>query len=407
MSGGLVEEPLADALATAAQGARMVVLGHPDVGTTDVLAATSRAGTVTGHTSCPVTVWRGQPGQLPDRRPVVLGIDDDADSAEAALTAFEYAHLFAAPLIAVYAQSTDHVTEPGTGREHPAERATPVEDILSAARRAFPDVAVTAAVVSTPPRQALIERAADAQLVVIGTHGRRRAVAVTGESVSPHLFHHSPCPTMVCPPRPPSARPTRGPTAYTRTAPTSATETAIPGVTIRTLGPGDRDAVVRLHQQMSAHLRFFAPRPKHLGEFATQLCRQDYAHLALGAFEAHELVGVANYVVTDTTPGHISAEIALIVARHEQQHGIGTTLVRQLGIAAYFHGVAHLTAEILAENTLMLAIITEQGWTDALHDHGAAVHFDLELISHRELHPDLPDIPQEGTAGRAIRKGRL
>nr|WP_231914159.1 GNAT family N-acetyltransferase [Rhodococcus sp. LB1] len=172
---------------------------------------------------------------------------------------------------------------------------------------------------------------------------------------------------------------------------------------MRALGPGDRDAVVRLHQQMSAqdaHLRFFAPRPKHLGEFA-QLCRQDYAHLALGAFEAHELVGVANYVVTDTTPGHISAEIALTVARHEQQHGIGTTLVRQLGIAAFFHGVAHLTAEILAENTLMLAIITEQGWTDALHHHGAAVHFDLELVSHRELHPDLPDIPQ----GRNRRPG--
>ncbi|MDI9913846.1 GNAT family N-acetyltransferase [Rhodococcus sp. IEGM 1379] len=190
--------------------------------------------------------------------------------------------------------------------------------------------------------------------------------------------------------------------------PSSKTNTAIPGVTIRTLTPGDRDAVVHLHEQMSAqdtHLRFFAPRPRHLGEFAAQLCRRDYAHLALGAFEGHELGGVANYVVTDTTPGCISAEIALAVASHEQQHGIGTALVLRLGAAAYFRGVAHLTAEILAENTLMLAIITEQGWGDALHRHGAAVHFDLELVSHRELHSDIPDLPQDGPSGRAIRKG--
>jgi len=69
--------------------------------------------------------------------------------------------------------------------------------------------------------------------------------------------------------------------------------------------------------------------------------------------------------------------------------------------------VAHLTAEILAENTLMLAVITEQGWTDALHHDGATVHFDLELISHQDLHPQIPGIPQDGNAGRVIRKGSL
>ena len=82
-------------------------------------------------------------------------------------------------------------------------------------------------------------------------------------------------------------------------------------------------------------------------------------------------------------------------------------LVRQLGTAAYLHGVAHLTAEILAENTLMLAVITEQGWTDALHHDGATVHFDLEMVSHRELHPQIPEMPQDGSSCRAIRKGSL
>ncbi|WP_063050781.1 hypothetical protein [Nocardia arthritidis] len=101
MIGELIEGQAAQGLAIVGENARLLVLGHPDAGTTDVLAATSRARTVTEHTTCPVTVWRGEPGQLPDRRPVVLGVDEDADSAEATRIAFEYAHLFAAPLVAV------------------------------------------------------------------------------------------------------------------------------------------------------------------------------------------------------------------------------------------------------------------------------------------------------------------
>ncbi|GGN71936.1 GNAT family N-acetyltransferase [Nocardia rhizosphaerihabitans] len=179
------------------------------------------------------------------------------------------------------------------------------------------------------------------------------------------------------------------------------------GMAVRALTSDDRDAVASLHKQMSAHdayLRFFSARPKHIDEFAEQLCRHDSTHLALGAFDGNDLVGVANYVVTDTTPGHITAEIALAVNEHDQRHGIGTLLVQRLGTAAYLYRVAHLTAEILAENALMLAIIIEQGWRDALRYEGATVHFDLALDGHEHQHPDTPAPPQEGNAGRAIRK---
>ncbi|WP_406230380.1 universal stress protein [Nocardia sp. NBC_01009] len=198
--GELIEGPATQVLATIGKGARMLVLGHPDAGTTDVLAATSRASTITEHTTCPVTVWRGESGQLPDRRPVVLGVDEDADSAEATRMAFEYAHLFAAPLVAVHSRPARPPPDLTTVPDLHPEQDT-LDETLSAARQAFPDVAVTATVVSEPPPQALIERAADAQLVVIGTHGRRRMPAGAGASVSPYLFRHSPCPTMVCPPR--------------------------------------------------------------------------------------------------------------------------------------------------------------------------------------------------------------
>ncbi|GCE43672.1 hypothetical protein Rhow_007902 [Rhodococcus wratislaviensis] len=66
--------------------------------------------------------------------------------------------------------------------------------------------------------------------------------------------------------------------------------------------------------------------------------------------------------------------------------------------------MARLTAEILAENTLMLAVVTEQGWAHALHHHGAVVHLDLELISPPQPHPSIPSMPQDDNAGKAIHK---
>ncbi|MDV8070896.1 GNAT family N-acetyltransferase [Rhodococcus sp. IEGM 1366] len=201
---------------------------------------------------------------------------------------------------------------------------------------------------------------------------------------------------------PPQARPPRPPPRQRQ--PAAATR----GLTVRYLTAGDRHAVQVLHEHMSghdAHLRFFGPRPKHLEKLAEAICRQNDACLALGAFESAQLVGVANYVITETTTRHISAEIALAVVDNEQEHGIGTLLLRHLGNAAYQHGVTNLTAEILAENDQMLAVIEEQGWSNTLHHQGSLVHFDLTLVSQPE--PANIDIPTSTNSrvARALRKG--
>lgn len=106
---------------------------------------------------------------------------------------------------------------------------------------------------------------------------------------------------MICPPPLPGAD--RSPLAA-EPAPTAAEG----DITIRALTADDRAVVERLHQQLSstdAHLRFFGPRPKHLGDFADQLCCQDFKHLALGAFENGELVGVA--ITWSLTPPRVAS----------------------------------------------------------------------------------------------------
>ncbi|MEV6325320.1 universal stress protein [Nocardia sp. NPDC051787] len=160
INGELIDGPAAHVLATVGEDARMVVLGHPDV-----LAGASPTTTVAEHATCPVTVWRGQPHQLPDQRPVVLAVDDDIDGA-AALAAFAYAHLFGAPVIAVYAPPEQPETATPATHAEPArvtstERGS-LDPHLAAARQVFPDV--TASVPADTPDQASSEYATGAHL---------------------------------------------------------------------------------------------------------------------------------------------------------------------------------------------------------------------------------------------------
>ncbi|UOT01033.1 GNAT family N-acetyltransferase [Rhodococcus opacus] len=156
------------------------------------------------------------------------------------------------------------------------------------------------------------------------------------------------------------------------------------GVVVRSLRPTDRDDVQSLHERMDQHdayLRFFGARPTHLGDLAASLCRQDPGHCALGAYIGGVLVGVANYVspVHQLDNDSPLVEFALVVDHNYQSHGIGTILLTRLVDAAMAHGIGRMTAEVLAQNTVMLEVIRERGWAHALRRDGTTLHLDLDL----------------------------
>ena len=67
-------------------------------------------------------------------------------------------------------------------------------------------------------------------------------------------------------------------------------------VLVRRLGPGDREAVLRLHAELPVddrYLRFFSAGTGKFDELA-DLVVSDVA-VAVGAFRSDELVGVAHY----------------------------------------------------------------------------------------------------------------
>jgi RimJ/RimL family protein N-acetyltransferase len=134
-------------------------------------------------------------------------------------------------------------------------------------------------------------------------------------------------------------------------------------VCVRRLDKGDIDAVIELHKHLSdreQYLRFFVVHPAYLEKFAEKLAQRDPRHCALGAFDSGRLIGVANYVVADKPD---VAEVAVAVAHREHLRGVATVLLHRLGIIALRNGIHTFTADVLPDNTAMLKLLSDAGWT--------------------------------------------
>lgn len=150
-------------------------------------------------------------------------------------------------------------------------------------------------------------------------------------------------------------------------------------VTIRRLVADDYDAVVTLAATLSdqeRYMRFFTVHPAYIGEWALSLTAPAVGVVALGAFEATDLIGVANYAATDR-PGY--AEVAAVVAHDQHDRGVGTALLRNLGHLAHCSGQRHLVADILVENRAMCRVITDAGWPMTQHHDAGVLSIDVDL----------------------------
>jgi ribosomal protein S18 acetylase RimI-like enzyme len=84
------------------------------------------------------------------------------------------------------------------------------------------------------------------------------------------------------------------------------------------------------------------------------------------------IIGAGRYIVTQ--PG--TAELAFAVIDEYQGHGIGTALLKHLVTIARESGVRKLIAEVLPENTAMLATFRKFGFVSSLR--GGSVHVVLD-----------------------------
>ena len=150
----------------------------------------------------------------------------------------------------------------------------------------------------------------------------------------------------------------------------------------------------RLSKTLTEHeryLRFFTMHPGYLDEWVRSLTEQREDLFAIGAFDDGALIGIANYALTRTAG---CAEIAVLVAHDQHERGVGTALLQSLAHAAVANGLHYFVADVLAENYLMLKVISDVGWPCTRHLDSAVFRIEFDLANLDGGKPRIIERPQ-------------
>jgi acetyltransferase len=158
-------------------------------------------------------------------------------------------------------------------------------------------------------------------------------------------------------------------------------------IAVRPMRPEDEPAIVRLLEQVSAHdlrLRFFHAIKEFSHLFVARLTQLDYARaMAFVALDAAtgEIMGVAR-LHSDST--YESAEYAILVRSDLKGMGLGWALMQLLIDYATSEGLKSLCGQVLTENTTMLAMCRELGFSVRADQQEAGVALvSLDLAARR------------------------
>ncbi|WP_024805863.1 universal stress protein [Nocardia sp. BMG51109] len=183
--------------------ARMIVVGSRGRGAIRRTLLGSVSTATSRHARCPVAVVHGDAAIDAGRagKPVVVGVDGTANSVPAIEIAFDEASQRKAGLVAVHAWSDMSGYDlPVVGWEgiRETEQVLLAESLAGWFER-YPDVAIERVVVCDSPTRALLARSEDAQLLIVGSHGRGGLPGMVLGSTSTALLHLAHCPTIVAP----------------------------------------------------------------------------------------------------------------------------------------------------------------------------------------------------------------
>ncbi|WP_327673617.1 universal stress protein [Kitasatospora sp. NBC_00458] len=233
------------ALLAEADGAGLLVLGSRGLGVVTGFLVGSVSHRVLGRAACPVVlVRRGEAAAGPDGPAgadgtaasagaggpagtaaagpevvgpevvgpevvgpeVVAGVDPYAGADEVLAHAFEAAGRLGLPVRAVYAwtlppsyQYAGIAAGVDVTAEMSSQARRELVRLLQPWREKYPQVTVVEETVNARPARVLAERAAGAELLVVGRRVRRSPVGVHVGAVAHAVLHHAPCPVAVVP----------------------------------------------------------------------------------------------------------------------------------------------------------------------------------------------------------------
>ncbi|MEU2102178.1 universal stress protein [Nocardia sp. NPDC019255] len=196
----LTVAPIIPDLIDRSRSARMLVVGSRSLGAfrRELLGSVSTA--MTRHAHCPVAVVRSTSATdaFSSGKPVLVGVDGTTNSVPAVELAFDEASRRKVGLIALHAWSDSSGIDlvPGWDAVREREDALLAENLAGCGER-YPDVAVRRVLVRDRPVRSLLDQSDEAQLLVVGSHGRGGFTGMLLGSTSAALLHSVECPIIV------------------------------------------------------------------------------------------------------------------------------------------------------------------------------------------------------------------
>jgi nucleotide-binding universal stress UspA family protein len=199
-----VKGAVATALAEASQSARLLVVGAGDHRTLG-----GHAVKIAHRTHCPLVVWRKPVARRTGKPlPVVVGIDESDDSTRALAEAFDIAGALHAPLTVVHMWEIGAAVGMGDlgGQGNmdwklldvlQSQQRQRMDELVAPLARQYRNAHVNKVFEDVSPVKGLTDLSREAQLVVVGSHGRGKLADAIFGSVSQNLIHHAECAVLV------------------------------------------------------------------------------------------------------------------------------------------------------------------------------------------------------------------
>ena len=159
-------------------------------------------------------------------------------------------------------------------------------------------------------------------------------------------------------------------------------------VTIRAIRREDKGRLLEAFKNLdreSVYRRFFSPKKELSDSELDQLTDVDFSQVvalvvATQGADGEILIGGGRYAAE----GEDRAEIAFVTDGNYRGRGIASLILKHLVRIAREAEVQHFDAEVLAENTPMLAVFRRSGLPVELRRDGSTLHVTLSLGSRKE-----------------------
>ena len=162
-------------------------------------------------------------------------------------------------------------------------------------------------------------------------------------------------------------------------------------MTIRAIRPADRNLVLeafRLLEEDSIYTRFFSlrvaisPTPSSIARSTSTSCSEVALVVTTETARGETIIATGRYIASEAPNTERSAELAFVVEEDYQGRGIASRLLTHLAALARRQGLVRFEADVLSQNSAMLAVFKRCGFQMRQRREGGVVHLTLELTAN-------------------------